>query len=310
MNVRNGEGGWSGIIPPLVTPLADCDTLDGQALERVIEHVLAAGVSGIFILGSTGEGPGLSYRLRRQMISESCRLVNGRVPVLVCITDTAYSESVALANDAERHGAAATVAAAPYYFWHSQADLARYVDRLTADTGLPLFLYNMPKLTKVSYSVATVARAADNPKVAGMKDSGGDMQYLANAIQAVAHRPDFAVFIGPEEMLVEGMRLGVHGGVTGGANLNPRLFVDMYRAARAGNWEEADKLQQVSRAMSDALYTVGEPESSYLRGLKCAMAAVGLCSDVLALPYAPLAGEERRLIQERMLKLGGTPSAA
>ena len=88
-----------GIVPPVVTPLLDRDTLDVAGLERVLEHILTGGVSGLFLLGTTGEAQGLSYRLRREVIERACRQVAGRVPVLVGITDTAFVESVGLARD-------------------------------------------------------------------------------------------------------------------------------------------------------------------------------------------------------------------
>ena len=89
-----------GIIPPLITPLVERDALDIGGLERLIEHVLAGGVHGLFILGTSGEGPSLSYRLRRDLMDRVCRQVVGRVPVLVGITDTAFVESVTLARHA------------------------------------------------------------------------------------------------------------------------------------------------------------------------------------------------------------------
>ena len=85
-----------GIIPPLVTPLAAQDELDIDGVDRVVEHVVQGGVHGLFILGSCGEGPSLSYRLRREMIARVCERVNDRVPVLVGITDSAFTESIAL----------------------------------------------------------------------------------------------------------------------------------------------------------------------------------------------------------------------
>jgi dihydrodipicolinate synthase/N-acetylneuraminate lyase len=297
-------GPWRGIIPPLVTPLVDYDTLDITALARLIEHVLAGGVSGIFILGTTGEGPSLSYRLREEMIRETCRLVNGRVPVLACVTDTAYVESTRLARIAQEAGASAIVIAPPYYFYESQQDLVRHLERLTNDVALPVFLYNMPRLTKVAFDVPTVKIAARNRKIAGIKDSSGDLKYLAEVIDAVRDRPDFAVFIGPEEMLVQGMRLGCSGGVTGGANLKPRLFVGMYQACIAGDWDEAERLQQQSREMAKALYTIGDSSSSYLRGLKSALAAAGLCNSTLAIPFAPFEEDEQKLLKQRVATLG------
>ena len=104
-----------GIVPPMVTPLIDRDTLDRAGLERLLEHILAGGVHGLFILGTTGEGPSLSYRLRRELIDQVCRQVAGRVPVLVGITDTAYVESLNVARHAAAAGVAAVVLAPPYY---------------------------------------------------------------------------------------------------------------------------------------------------------------------------------------------------
>src|SRR4029079_1920353 len=96
-----------GIIPPMITPLIDRDTLDVEGLERLVEHLLAGGVHGLFILGTTGEGPSLSYKLRLELIERGCQHVRGRVPVLVGITDTSFTETVALAEEAADDGASA-----------------------------------------------------------------------------------------------------------------------------------------------------------------------------------------------------------
>src|ERR1039457_2948218 len=84
----------TGIVPPMVTPLLDRDQLDAAGLERLVERALDGGVSGLFILGTTGEGPSLGYRLRRELVERVCRQVKNRVPVLVGITDTAFVESI------------------------------------------------------------------------------------------------------------------------------------------------------------------------------------------------------------------------
>lgn len=107
---------YRGIIPPVVTPLRSRDELDVAGLERLIEHILAGGVHGLFILGTTGEAPNLSYRLRRELIDQTCKFVRGRVPVLAGITDTAFVESVNLARHAATAGVQAVVASTPYYF--------------------------------------------------------------------------------------------------------------------------------------------------------------------------------------------------
>ena len=101
----------TGIIPPMVTPLTSPDVLDRVGMARLVEHMLAGGVHGLFVLGTTGEGPGISRNLQRTVVSEVCALVAGRVPVLVGITDCAFAESLALAEHACASGAAALVVA-------------------------------------------------------------------------------------------------------------------------------------------------------------------------------------------------------
>src|SRR5690606_23128003 len=127
---------------------------------RLVEHVIAGSVDGIFVLGTTGEAPSLGYRLRRELIDRVCRLAAGRVPVLVGITDTAFVESVNLAEVARAAGAAAVVLATPYYFPAGQTELAGYVENLLPQLPLPLVLYNMPSLTKVWYEIETLERLA------------------------------------------------------------------------------------------------------------------------------------------------------
>src|SRR5947209_6537528 len=129
---------WRGIFPPMATPLCDRDTLDVAGVERLIEHILAGGVQGLFILGSTGEAPSLSYRLRRELIERTCRHVGGRVPVLVGITDTAFVESINLARAAASAGAQALVMAPPYYFPAGQPELLEYLQHIAPELPLPL----------------------------------------------------------------------------------------------------------------------------------------------------------------------------
>jgi 4-hydroxy-tetrahydrodipicolinate synthase len=166
---------FSGIIPPLVSPLLARDELDQRGLDRLIEHVLAGGVHGLFLLGTTGEAPSLSYRLRRELIDRAIATVAGRVPVLVGITDTSFVESVRLAEHAANAGAKALVLSTPYYFPAGQTELTGYVENLVPQLPLPLVLYNMPSLTKVWFDFETLQKLTALPQIVGLKDSSGDL---------------------------------------------------------------------------------------------------------------------------------------
>jgi len=293
-----------GIIPPMVTPLLDRDTLDVAGLERLVEHILAGGVHGLFILGTTGEAPSLSYRLRYELIERVCAQVKRRVPVLVGITDTSFVESVNIANQAKDAGAQAVVLAPPYYFPAGQAELLEYLKHLTPELPLPLFLYNMPSYTKLVFEPKTVRAAAAVTGIVGIKESSGDMVYFRQLLSLLKKQPDFSLLIGQEELLAEAVLAGAHGGVSGGANLAPRLYVDLYNAARSKDLSVMESLQGKVMQISTSIYSVGKFESSYLKGLKCALSCMDICSDFLAEPFHRFRRAERKVIRRHIEELG------
>lgn len=303
-NPTGAAGPLRGIIPPLVTPLLDRDRLDLAGLERLIEHVLGGGVHGVFLLGTTGEAPSLSHRLRGELVERTCTQVADRVPVLVGITNTSFVESVEMAERAADAGARAVVLAAPYYFPAGQAELAEYVEHVAAAVPLPLLLYNMPSHTKLSFEPKTVARALQMPKVVGLKDSSGQMSYFHKVRQVTAARPDFGLLIGPDELLGEAVLLGGHGGMCGGANLAPRLYVELYEAASRSDLARVRELHARVVQIAMTIYAVGPDWSSYLKGLKCALSCLGICDDFLAEPFQRFGPAERGRIEKHLEELG------
>ena len=294
----------SGIIPPLVTPLTSEGHLDVWSLENLIEHLIAGGVHGLFILGTTGEEQSLSYRLRQEMIEQSARINRGRLPLLVCITDTSIVESIRLANVAADCGADGVVSAPPYYFAPGQPELAQFYEQLVPQLPLPVFLYNMPSHVKVSFAPDTVLRIAQNPQVVGFKDSSANAVYFQSVLYKMRQRPDFAMLVGPEEITGECVLLGAHGGINGGANMFPELYVGMYEAARAGDLKRIVRLQQYIMQISTTIYTVGKHGSSYLKGLKCALSLLGIIrDDTVAAPFYKFNPPEREKIRQALSAL-------
>jgi len=293
-----------GIVPPLVTPLLDNDTLDTAGLERLIEHEIDGGVQGIFILGTTGEFAGLSYRLRNELIERASRLINRRVPLLVGITDSAFTESLNLAKVAAGFGADAVVLAPPYYFASAQPELLEYLQRIMLQMPLPLFIYNMPVHTKVVFSPETVRAAATIPGIIGMKDSSANLAYFNQVCHLLKEsRPDFTFMVGPEELLSEFVLMGGHGGVTGGANMFPKLYVELYKASVNRDFEKIATLQHKVMQISTTIYNVGHYGSSYLKGLKCALSVMGICDDFLAEPFHRFKEPEREKIKQMLEEL-------
>ncbi|HUW19942.1 MAG TPA: dihydrodipicolinate synthase family protein [Sedimentisphaerales bacterium] len=292
-----------GIVVPMITPLLDSDTLDVEGLERLIEHILAGGVHALFILGTTGEGPSLSYRLRDEVIERTCSQVAGRVPVLVGITDTAFVESVKVASKARDAGAQALVLAHPPYFPAAQPEILSYLEHLAPKLSLPLFLYNMPSHTKLVFDPKTVRAAADIDGIVGLKDSSANMFYFHKVQMLLKDKPDFSLLVGPEELLGETVLLGGHGGVNGGGNMKPQLYVQLYNAAAARDLDKVNALHEQVMEISGKIYCVGA-YSSYLRGLKCALSCMGICSDALAEPFQPFDAKDRDTIRRYVQELG------
>ncbi|MEP4531715.1 MAG: dihydrodipicolinate synthase family protein [Cyclobacteriaceae bacterium] len=295
---------YKGIIPPLVTPLKDTNTLDLDGLERLVEHVLTAPISGVFILGTTGEFCHLSIKLREELIECVCKLVNGRTKVLVGVADTSITESVNLTKKAADAGADSVVATPPYYFGTSQPELTYYFTTLANKLALPLFLYNMPVHTKTVVDPGTVKAVAEaSSNVIGLKDSSANMNYI-RSVQYQMKDVDFPIFCGPEEITADAVLLGGAGGVNGGANMFPKLYTAQYEAAANKDFQKLEILRNKVLEISSMIYSLGKYGSStYLQGLKCALSVLGICDDYLPEPFFRFDVSQRKVIEQRLEQL-------
>jgi 4-hydroxy-tetrahydrodipicolinate synthase len=282
----------------MVTPLNQDLSLDCKGLERLMAHLIEGGVHGIFILGTTGEAPNLPYAVRSELIERSCKLAGSRVPIIVGITDTSYQDALRMAARSYECGAVAVVAAPPYYFQVGQADLLRYFKQLAMDSPLPLFLYNAPLNTRLWIDVSTVIEAAAVHNIVGLKDSGLNMGYFHTVRESVRSRPDFSLLVGPDDLLAEAVLLGAHGGMAGGSNVNPRLFVDLYEAAAVGDANRVATLHQRAIQFDNAVYRSAEDPNNPLRGLKAALSIMGICGTAMTPPLRPISTTERDTIAE------------
>jgi len=296
-NTEEGFPHLQGIIVPMITPLKARDALDHPGLERLIEHILAGGVNGLFILGTSGEAPALSHRLRHELVGQVCKQVKGRVPVLVGITDTSFVEAVQLANYSAESGALAVVTAPPYYLPISQPELTDYIEQLVAELPIPLFLYNMPQTTKVVFAIETIKSLAELEKIVGIKDSSGDLAYYDELLKLKSLRPDWSVLIGPEHLMAETVHRGGDGGVNGGGNVYPRLLADLYTAVKQGDVVREKELQKTLLDLGE-IFSVGQHASAVIKGMKCACSLLGLCDDRMAEPFMRFNPPERERVRK------------
>ena len=286
-----------GIIPPMITPLTKNGELDTEGLKRLVEHLISGGVHGIFLLGTNGEGPSLTYALRKELISKACEIINGRVPILVGITDTSFEGSLDIANHSKEAGVDAVVVAPPYYFPISQEEMIDYLENLIPASPLPVMMYNMPSCTKMHLSIETVKRAKELGAI-GIKDSSGDVFYLYSLIDEFKKSPEFSIIAGTELYLPETIIYGGHGAVAGGANFFPRLFVDLYNASLTDDKVAIFKLRDKVLKLYSTIYNVGGNVSRFTKGTKSALYAMGVCNDYMALPLRNFNDEDRSKIKK------------
>lgn len=294
----------SGLIPPMVTPLDAKRRLDKSGVKKMVRHLLDGGVDGIFLLGTTGEGPHLSYAIRRELVKETCRVVKGSVPVLVGITETDIEDAIAFAKECRAFGAAGAVAAPPYYFKLTQAECTAWFTELADRLPLPLIVYDMPAHTDTTIEPATIAGLAAHPNIVAMKDSSSVIALFNKfrvALEPFAEK--FSLFMGPDEAMGEAVLLGADGGVCTGANLWPRAFKEMYLAAKAGDVEKVRSLQRFTTTSSCLLYGIGQGQSGFLKGVKAALAEMGLIQNVLAAPFEPFSGKELAKVRAAVQRL-------
>ena len=294
----------TGLIPPMVTPLDAKRRLDKKGTKNMVNHLLKGGVDGIFLLGTTGEGPHLSYAIRENLVETVCRLVKGRVPVFVGITETDLDDAVAFAARCKAHGASAVVAAPPYYFKLTQAECVAWFTEMADRLPLPLVVYDMPAHTDTIIEPTTIVKLAAHPNIIAMKDSSSVIALFNKfrvALEPYAEK--FSLFMGPDEAMGEAVLLGADGGVCTGANLWPAQFKAMYLAAKAGDVEKVRRLQRFTTMSSYLLYGLGQGQIGFLKGVKCALAEMGLIQNVLAAPFAPFAGRERAQVKAALKKL-------
>lgn len=278
---------YHGILVPVVTPLDSPGTVDLPAVRPFFDYMINGGVHGIFILGSTGEGPALSIAEQKKFILESVKVTTSRVPLLVGISGASGMESIELGRFALEAGADAVVAAPPCYIpAENEEEIFNYYKILSEEFSGKLFVYNMPALTKVAISPDLALRLLALPGVIGYKDSSGILEDLLYVLRE-SRDLGKAIFVGPEHLTLQAMLAGADGGVNGGANLLPELFSGLVAAVDAGDAEKMNALQREIEAFQP---NYGTPCTcpGVIRALKRALSGKGLIKNILAFPNLPL----------------------
>ncbi|MFN2154607.1 MAG: dihydrodipicolinate synthase family protein [Anaerolineae bacterium] len=276
---------FAGVWPALVTPLTEEEELNVEVTQQLVDHLIAAGIGGLYVCGGTGEGILLPRDLRQQLAEVVIEQVEGRVPVIVHVGATATADTLLLAAHAEQVGADGVAAIPPFYYQVGFEGIREHYQLIADASSLPLYLYYIPSTTGVTLNAEQMWELCQIPKVRGFKYSAFDM-YLLEQILSLGSGT-LNVFSGPDQLMAPMLTVGVDGAIGTTYNLLPTHFVRLYQAFRSGDIAGARALQSQANRVIDAFIRHGG-----LPAVKEMMRMLGFDCGYCRRPFRRLSNEE------------------
>src|SRR4051794_30070297 len=287
-----------GIIPPVATPMQANEDLDLPRLRWFLDHLIASGVHGIFVLGTNSEFYALDEREKQEVIATAVAHVNKRVPVYAGTGAETTREVVRLTRMAEREGADGVSVITPYFVSPTQQEIYDHYRRVAEHTSLPVVLYNNPGTCGgVRIDPDTLARLAQVPNVLAVKDSSGDLQNTNEFIRAVPDR--FSVLMGRDTLIFPALLFGARGAVPATGNIAPALLVKIYETFQKGDNEGSKKAQLQLNPLRLALALCTAPG-----GVKAALNMLGMGAGPCRAPVSGLMAEKLPLMRSALTQAG------
>lgn len=258
-----------GIIPPVITPMNEDETVNEKELSNQVNRLIEAGVHGIFAFGTNGEGYALDDGEKEQVLSVVIRATAGRVPVYAgtgCITTR---DTVRMSRMAEDLGADVLSIITPSFAAASQEELYCHYKAVAESVHLPIVLYNIPARTGNTLAPSTVEKLAEIDNIVGAKDSSGNFDNMLQYIERTSGK-NFSILSGNDSLILWNLIAGGAGGIAGCANVFPENMVNIYERFMAGDMEGARKAQDAIRPFRNT-FQYGNPNTI----VKTAVALLG-----------------------------------
>lgn len=251
-----------GIIPPILTPFFEDESINEGELRHQVNRMIDAGVSGVFALGTNGEAYALSHKEKVKILKVVVDETKGRVPVYAGTGCPTTKETITLSKEAEEIGADVLSVIVPYFAAASQEELYAHYKAVAESVKIPVVLYNIPARTGNALAPATVGRLAkDVANIMGAKDSSGNFDNMKQYIELTTGiGKEFAVLSGNDSLILPALCFGGKGGIAGCANVFPRTMVDIYEAYTAGDFERAKRVQDSIRIFRNC-FKYGNPNT-------------------------------------------------
>jgi len=273
-----------GPVVPIATPCKLNGELDLPGLRSLIQEMIDAGAAGIFVAGSTGRGPWFSQSDRARICASAAEYLNGSMPLLAGCMSSGVPGMVENARVMADNGATIAIATVPGYFHYNQTEVEKIYMDFADKSPLPVIVYDIPEFTNVQFSNDLVLRLAAHGNIIGFKDSSADFERFKRLVEALEDYPDYYLMQGKENLIADSLKLGASGFIVSMIHLDPRPFVEIYRAIKRGDIERAMLLQEsINQAMKMLRGSIERrPESSTLfHFLNIALKERGVCDNVL-----------------------------
>ncbi len=289
---------FRGVFTAIITPFKEDESVDEEALKKLIDFNIENGVSGIVPCGTTGESPTLSHEEHDRVIELTVRHVNKRVPVIAGTGSNSTKEAIRLTKHAEEIGADACLLVNPYYNKPTQEGLYRHFKAIADSVNFPCIVYNIKGRTGVNVETPTLMRLArDCKNIVGVKEASGDLNQIK---EVIAKRPEgFSVLSGDDNLTLEIIKAGGDGVISVASNIVPAKMSAMVKSALNKNFEEAEKLNNELAPLFEAEFIETNPiPIKYMMSLK------GMCKEVYRLPMCELRPENKEKVKEVLEQMG------
>ena len=286
-----------GSLVALITPMNQDGSINYEQLRDLIDWHIENGTDGIVAVGTTGESATLPVEEHLAVIEATVKHVNKRIPVIAGTGANNTVEAIALSKAAEQAGADYTLSVVPYYNKPSQEGIYQHFKAIAEATSIPMVIYNVPGRTVVSMSNDTILRLAEIPNIVGVKEASGNIGKNIELINSVPE--GFVVLSGDDPTGLPFMLCGGHGVVTVAANVAPKLFADMCRAALEGDIATARRLNEQLIPIYNTMFCEPSPAAP-----KWGLSLLGKCEPHVRLPLVALTEAGQAKVRAALEKSG------
>lgn len=288
-----------GIIPAMVTPLNEDESVNYDALRKHVDFLIENGVHAIFVIGTTGEFYALSHDEKKRIIQTAIEATDKRVPVYAGTGGITTKEVIELTQMAEKEGVDAVSILTPMFISPSQDDLYRHYKTVAESTSLPIVLYNNVPRTGVNIAVKTVERLSQIDNIIGIKDSSGNFDLTSEYIRVTRDNPYFHVIQGRDTHILAGLMYGATAAIAATSNVAPKLVVSIYENFMKGDLKAALDAQFALAPLRMA-FSIG----TFPMVIKSALEMMGINAGPCKSPVYDLTENEKDELRGVLEKMG------